>query len=166
MMKKKWILPVIAGVIVIIALAVIFLVPKKSEEPGLYADQDRNGNIVIRAKNLSHDQVSFIRVAADSKIELLAHIGDDGKVKAALGTCQSCNGSPYAYYTQEGDELICNNCGLRFPLSVIDEPGSGCHPISIPPSIISETNEGIVLNKEALMQYEGLFTKITDHNLR
>ena len=41
MMKKKWILPVIAGVIVIIALAVIFLVPKKSEEPGLYADQDQ-----------------------------------------------------------------------------------------------------------------------------
>ena len=35
MMKKKWILPVIAGVIVIIALAVIFLVPKKSEEPGV-----------------------------------------------------------------------------------------------------------------------------------
>lgn len=165
-MNKKWILPAIAGAVVIIALAVIFLVPKKNEEPGLYADQDRNGNIVIRAKNLSHDQVSFIRIAAESKIELLARIGDDGKVKAALGTCQSCNGSPYAYYTQEGDELICNNCGLHFPLSVIDEPGSGCHPISISPSIISETNEGIVLNKEALMQYEGLFTKITDHSLR
>ena len=166
-MSKKWILPVIAGIVVIIALIVVFLIPGKNKEPeaepGQYADQDRNGNIVIKAKNLSHDHISFIPIAADSKIELLSRIGDDGKVKVALGTCQSCNGSPFAYYPQEEDELICNNCGLRFPLSVIDEPGSGCHPISIPASMISETSEGIVLDKAALMQFEGLFEKIEAH---
>lgn len=164
-MKKKWILPVIAGVVVIIALIVVFLIPESNTETGSgpYAGRDRNGNIVINAKDLSHDRVSFIRIAADSKIELLARIGDDGKVKTALGTCQSCNGSPYAYYTQEGDELICNNCGLHFPLNVIDMSGTGCHPISIPSSIISETSEGLTLDKDALLQFEGLFTKIADH---
>lgn len=164
---KKWILPVIAGVVVIIALIVVFLIPGKNKEPeaepGQYANRDRNGNIVIRAEDLSHDQVSFIRIAADSKIELLARIGDDGKVKAALGTCQSCNGSPFAYYTQEEDELVCNNCGLHFPLNVLDEPGSGCHPISIQPAIITETAEGIMLDGTALMQYENLFAKIETH---
>ena len=98
-MKKKWILPAAAALAVAIAVLVIVLVPRNNSSASPYAERNAEGNIVIRSKNLSSDQVSFIRIGADSKIELLARIGDDGRIKAALGTCQSCNGSPAAYYT-------------------------------------------------------------------
>ena len=161
-MKKKWILPAVAALAVAIAVMVIILVPRNNSASP-YAERNAEGNIVIRSKDLSSDQVSFIRIGADSKIELLARIGDDGRVKVALGTCQSCNGSPVAYYTQEGSLIKCNNCGLTFPLSVLDFPGGGCHPIMIDASIIQETQDGLILNTTGLSQYEDLFRKVAAH---
>lgn len=118
---------------------------------------------MIRRSTLSSDRVSFIRVAEDSSIELPARIGEDGRIKVALGTCQSCNGSPRAYYTQEGDVLKCNNCGLTFPLSVLDAPGGGCHPLLFSSSFVQESEEEIRLNLEALLQCESLFEKVASH---
>ena len=119
--------------------------------------------LLISAKDLKKDTVSFIRLSDDSKIELLARIGDDGKPKAALDTCQACNGSPKAYFTQEGELLKCNNCGLKFELSAIDAPSAGCNPMPIDPSIIRYTEDGIILDKAALLEYEPLFAKIEEH---
>lgn len=121
------------------------------------------GAFLISIDSLRSDQVSFIRPASGIKIELLARLGDDGKVKAALGTCQSCNGSPLAYYKQVGELLRCNNCGQTFPLSVLDTPGGGCHPIMIDASVITETDSGLLVDMELLGQYEPLFNKVADH---
>lgn len=162
-MKKKWVLPGIAALTVLIAVLVIVFVPRNSTNANPFAERNAEGNIVIPSKNLSADQVSFIRIGEDSKIELLARIGDDGSAKVALGTCQSCNGSPAAYYTQEGSLLKCNNCGLTFPLNVLDSPGGGCHPIMIDASMIQETKDGLILNTAALLQYEYLFEKVAAH---
>ena len=170
-MKKKWVLPGAAVAAALIALLLTAALPtaEPGTEPvaeagaGAYAEQDGDGNIVIRRSDLSSDQVSFIRVAEDSNIELLARLGDDGGISVALGTCQSCNGSPRAYYTQEGDVLKCNNCGLTFPLAVLDAPGGGCHPIMFSSTFVQESEEEIRLNLEALLQCESLFEKVAAH---
>ncbi|MBQ8995006.1 MAG: DUF2318 domain-containing protein, partial [Oscillospiraceae bacterium] len=133
--NRKNILPFIALAFALIAVIVVFAVPKTGNDPTIIPDssvkKDEQGNILIQATDLSQDKVAFIPLGGDSKIELLARIGEDGEIKVALGTCQSCNGSPKAYYTQEGDLIKCNNCGLTFPLEILDSPGSGCHPITI-----------------------------------
>ena len=168
-MKKKWILPGVAAAATVIALLLTVGLPavEPGTEPnaaaGAYAERDGEGNIVIRRSALSADQVSFIRIAEDSNIELLARLGDDGGISVALGTCQSCNGSPLAYYTQEGDVLKCNNCGLTFPLAVLDAPGGGCHPLMFSSSFVQESEEEIRLNLEALLQCESLFEKVAAH---
>lgn len=168
-MKRKWILPGVAAAAALVALLLTAFLPaaKPGAEPaaeaGAYAERDGEGNIVIRKSALSSDQVSFIRVAEDSNIELLARLGDDGGISVALGTCQSCNGSPRAYYTQEGDVLRCNNCGLTFPLAVLDAPGGGCHPLMFSSSFVQESEEEIRLNLEALLQCESLFEKVAAH---
>ena len=161
---KKWILPGIAALAAVIAIAVTVALPAGDRTTGsAYAEQDGDGNVVIRKSALSSDQVSFIRIAEDSNIELLARLGDDGGISVALGTCQSCNGSPRAYYTQEGDVLRCNNCGLTFPLAVLDAPGGGCHPLMFSSSFVQESEEEIRLNLEALLQCEPLFEKVAAH---
>lgn len=160
-MKKKWILPIAAAVAAAGALLVIAPVPGK--RTGADTRMHKDGNLVIQESSLSSDKVSFIRIDEDSKIELLARIGDDGRIKVALGTCQSCNGSPQAYYTQKGNQLMCNNCGLTFPLSVLDAPGGGCHPITLDSSIVKEAEGQVELSLEALLRYESLFEKVASH---
>lgn len=161
---KKWILPGIAALAAVIAIAVTVALPAGDRTTGsAYAEQDGDGNVVIRKSALSSDQVSFIRIAEDSNIELLARLGDDGGISVALGTCQSCNGSPRAYYTQEGDVQKCNNCGLTFPLAVLDAPGGGCHPLMFSSAFVQESEGEIRLNLEALLQCEPLFEKVAAH---
>ena len=128
-----------------------------------YARLNENGDVIIYADDLSTDTVSYIRYSEDSRIELLAVKGEDGMPKVALGTCQSCNGSPYAYYVQSGNEFQCNNCGLTFPLSEIGVDGNGCHPIKISDSGIRTTEDGIVISKDLLMDSESLFLTVEEH---
>ena len=68
-----------------------------------------------------------------------------------------------AYYTQTGDLLRCNNCGQTFPISVVDHPGGGCHPIMIDEKLIKEIEGGILLNMDELKIYEPLFAKVAEH---
>ena len=170
---KGWILPAAAGVLAAAALIVVLFVPKnRGKDPGGSVSEptteavsatDGNGHLIIYADKLSSKRISFIRVSDDSRIELLARVGDDGMVKAALGTCQSCNGSPRAYYTQEGDKLKCNNCGLTFPISVLDNPGGGCHPIMLDETLLQHQGNDLVMDLNGLLTYEYLFSKVADH---
>ncbi len=178
--KNSFLLPLIAGIMAALALVVVVFIPKATNEGSgtASAGEDRAStssqaknavaeineeNMVIYADRLSADQVSFIRISENSRIELLARLGDDGTVKAALGTCQSCNGSPGAYYTQEGNELKCNNCGLTFPISVLDSPGGGCHPIMLGEKIVRYEGNDLVIDMDGLSAYEDLFSKVADH---
>lgn len=178
--SKKWLLPLIAGIMVVLALVAVYFIPKDTDKGSgttsagedttstllqveIAAAETNEGNMVIYADRLSSDQVSFIRISEDSRIELLARLGDDGTVKAALGTCQSCNGSPGAYYTQEGNELKCNNCGLTFPISVLDSPGGGCHPIMLKEEIVRNEGNDLVIDLDGLSASEDLFSKVADH---
>ncbi|MBQ9155818.1 MAG: DUF2318 domain-containing protein [Eubacterium sp.] len=161
---KKLILPILAGVLLIAAAAVFLFTPasvkkdaSSTEEPSV------EGRILIKTADLKEDEVTFIRAGGDSRIELIARLGADGKPKVALGTCQSCNGAPGAYYSQDGDVLQCNNCGLTFPLEVIDQPGGGCHPITIDETIIESEKDGISIDMDKLSQYEDLFTSVKEH---
>ena len=135
-------------------------IPNSVNAPVVDTDEE---HLIILAESLKTDVVSFIQLSPDSKIELLARKGSDGSVKIALGTCQSCNGSPYAYYTQEENFLICNNCGQAFPIEVLDQPGGGCHPSMIDESIISPVKGGISLDIKGLKEYEPLFAKVENH---
>lgn len=180
--KSSRLLPLAALFMVALMLVIVFFVPKNagtdkdetdpanevnngsvSQASSSVSEINEDGNLVIYADRLSSEEVSFIRVSENSRIELLARLGDDGTVKAALGTCQSCNGSPGAYYTQNNEELMCNNCGLTFPVSVLDNPGGGCHPIMIKEEIMTYEGNDLVIDLEGLSIYEELFEGVADH---
>lgn len=170
---KKFILPVIAAVVVIVAAVILIAVPKsgstvQTDEPKTDAvlstvAQETPDSVDILNSQLSEDKMSLFRVSDDSKVELIAIKGADGKAKVALATCQSCNGSPGAYYTQSSDLLQCNNCGLTFPLSVIGVDGTGCHPIMLDETKLTETDGGVSIDKEYLLSLEPLFTNVAEH---
>jgi uncharacterized membrane protein len=51
----------------------------------------------------------------------------DGKVRAAFDACDVCFAQKKGYH-QEGDEMVCNNCGRRFPSTKINVLEGGCNP--------------------------------------
>jgi len=60
----------------------------------------------------------------------------DGVIRAAIDACDVCYAARKGYH-QDGDEMVCNNCGLRFPSAKINEVKGGCNP-----SPLTRTVEG------------------------
>ncbi len=51
----------------------------------------------------------------------------DGVIRAAFDACDVCYKEKKGY-RQEGDVMVCNNCGQRFPSTKINELKGGCNP--------------------------------------
>jgi len=65
-------------------------------------------------------------------IGLIAVRDSEGKVIVVVNTCQSCGGSPYAYFVQVGNKIQCQNCGNLFNIDDLDNlTPDGCNPIGI-----------------------------------
>jgi hypothetical protein len=61
-------------------------------------------------------------------LEVIAVEAPDGTIRTAFNTCQVCYDSGKGYYKQNGDVLVCQNCGNRFPMSRVEVESGGCNP--------------------------------------
>jgi hypothetical protein len=71
---------------------------------------------------------------AGHPIEFFVLKSKDGVVRAAFNACDVCFASKKGY-TQDGDEMICNNCGRRFPADQINVVHGGCNPSPLERSV-------------------------------
>ena len=51
----------------------------------------------------------------------------DGVVRSAFDACDVCWPSNKGYY-QEGDDMVCRNCGRKFASNLVNEVEGGCNP--------------------------------------
>jgi len=63
----------------------------------------------------------------DQPLEVFILESSDGVVRAAFNACDSCFPSKRGYL-QDGDEMVCQNCGLRFASDQINIVRGGCNP--------------------------------------
>ena len=96
------------------------------------ANMDKDGNIIIKESDIT-DKVVYISYEYEGvTIGLLAVKDSNGNVKVVINTCQSCGGSPYAYFVQVGNKIQCQNCGNMFAIDELDNlEDGGCNPIAI-----------------------------------
>lgn len=66
-------------------------------------------------------------VDAGKSIDFFVLKSSDGVVRAAFDACDVCFGARKGYH-QQGDLMICNNCGQQFPSVKINELRGGCNP--------------------------------------
>lgn len=92
------------------------------------------------------------------KMEVLALKAKDGTIRTALNTCQVCYSSGKGYYVQEGDELVCQNCGNRFASNMVGKSKGGCNPVPI--SDASKVDDGakITIDKNYLDKNKAYFS--------
>lgn len=105
---------------------------KEVTENIVKANLNEEGNIVIEENEITDKAVYIDYKYNDVTIGLLAVRNSEGKVIVVVNTCQSCGGSPYAYFVQVGDKIQCQNCGNLFAIDELDNlVPDGCNPIAI-----------------------------------
>ena len=72
----------------------------------------------------------------------------DGIIRAAFDACDVCWPAGKGYY-QEGDHMVCRNCGRRFASVLVNEVQGGCNPA---PLIRSVDNGKLIIQVKDIQQ--------------
>lgn len=159
----KWKIPVaIVSVFAVILIAVAVLVgrglggnsePAASTPASVAADQD----LVIPISDLS-ETAKFYPVDIDgTRLEVVAVEAADGSIRTAFNTCQVCYDSGRGYYKQQGNKLVCQNCGNQFPMDRVEVESGGCNPWPIFDQNKTVTDSSITISYDFLKESTGIF---------
>lgn len=158
---KKFVLPVVAVVVIII----VFIMSNKetkvettSPKSLSLANYEVGDSFVIPISELKNDVKFYSLNYNGTNVEILAAIDKNGNPKVTLNTCQNCMGSPKAFFVQEGDSVVCQNCGIGHQIETIGTAKRGCIPIPIDSLVIDDKN--ISFDKNELLSNAGLFITI------
>ena len=69
----------------------------------------------------------FQHVAGEFNIKFFVLKSSDGIIRAAFDACDVCWPAGKGYY-QEGDYMVCRNCGRKFASVLVNEVKGGCNP--------------------------------------
>lgn len=116
-----------------------------------------NGEIKLNAEQFNDNQARFynIEMSGDKIIHFFVVKDKNGIYRAAADACQVCFGERKGL-RQEGDEIICNNCGNRYPIEKIATEKGGCNPGPINPNL-EVKDEKIIIKQADIEQVANLF---------
>lgn len=69
----------------------------------------------------------FEHIDGNFTIKFFILKSSDGIIRAAFDACDVCWPAGKGYY-QEGDNMVCRNCGRRFASVLVNEVKGGCNP--------------------------------------
>lgn len=75
---------------------------------------EKGDSLTIKTDDLSEDAAFYPIEVDGTEMEVIAVKDAEGIVRTAFNTCQICYDSGNGYYKQEGDKLVCQNCGNSF----------------------------------------------------
>ena len=113
----------VVAVVALLALAAFFVFRGRGDRPAATAVNNpaAAGEIRIPLSELSGTAKFYDYVLADNKkMRFFALKSSDGVYRAALDACDTCYHAKKGYH-QEGDDMVCNNCGLHFHSAQVNE---------------------------------------------
>ena len=116
-------------------------------------------DLVIQKSDITETADFIAYQAGNTDMEVIAVQAPDGTIRTALNTCQVCYDSGRGYYEQDGDELVCQNCGNRFSISEIGDTQFGCNPVPITAQYQSEDDQTITISAAFLADNAELFKR-------
>lgn len=151
--KSRNKLLVLGGIIILLILGFISTLDfgKKSN------DEVASGDITIIKSEITETAKFYPYNVGNINMEVLAVKASDGTIRTAFNTCQVCYDSGRGYYVQEGDELVCQNCGNRFQLDQIEIIKGGCNPVPILEEDKTDDGTNIVILQAFLEGNKDLF---------
>jgi uncharacterized membrane protein len=131
--------------------------PKAEEPQGTPADTSKGDDLVIPVSKISKKATFYPLEIDGTKLEVLAVKAPDGSIRTAFNTCQVCFDSGKGYYKQEGDTLVCQNCGNRFTMDRVEVEAGGCNPWPIFDESKTVTNDSITIPYGYLKEATAIF---------
>jgi len=112
------------------------------------------GVVRLPVASLDDGQVHFFTLMVGGRpLEFFVVKDESGTVRAALNACEVCFPAKLGYH-QEGNEVVCNNCGRRFPISQVGVVHGGCNPAPLSPVV---EGDAIVIQESELADGLKLF---------
>lgn len=110
----------------------------------------KGGYLAIPIADLSQT-ASFYKADLDgTEIELVALKDSKGNLRTAFNACQVCYSSGKGYYVQDGNYLVCQNCGNSFTIDQVGIASGGCNPWPILDSDRTVTDDEIQIYYDVL----------------
>jgi len=125
-MKKQ----ILIGIGILVIIVIAFISFNKGFTGKIISEGDvieiPLSEISEKAKFYESDEIKFFAIKAS-----------DGTIKTAFDACDVCYSS-HKGYRQEGNYMVCNNCGNKYPISGLGAEnlrGGGCWPGYLPSSV-------------------------------
>jgi uncharacterized membrane protein len=152
---KKWVkiaAPIAAVIFTVLALWVFYAITSNrssmksaaahagtsdSASPAVQVKQE-NGEVRVPLADLDNRTPHFYVYQTSSMAIRFFLLRDaEGGVRAALDACQNCFRAKRGY-RQEGNTVICNNCGMSFKFETIGIVKGGCNPIPVSRKMVGQ----------------------------
>jgi uncharacterized membrane protein len=142
-------------------IAVAYFIPNKdNKETGKTSSNIpavKDSDIVINTKDITEKASFYPANINGTDLEVIAVKAPDGTIRTAFNTCQVCYSSGKGYYKQEGDQLVCQNCGNRFTMDQVSVTRGGCNPVPITDEYKTVENDTITIAKDYLAEATVIF---------
>lgn len=117
---------------VAVVVAAGLLIPVMSNAFGIFGQHKQvkaeNGEVRIPLSDVDDGSAHYYSYKGDDKeIKFFVIKSKDGVVRAAFDACDVCFPAKKGY-TQDGDYMLCNNCGRKFHTSQVNVVAGGCNP--------------------------------------
>lgn len=135
--KKRGLLPlIVAGLVVLAAAGVIGWKAVGGSDGGAYRTVvAEDGVVAIPVVQVSDGKAHYFSYrSGGASVNFFVLKSHDGVVRAAFDACDVCYHARKGY-RQEGDSMVCNNCGMKFSSDLINEVKGGCNPAPIQRSV-------------------------------
>lgn len=157
--KKSNILKIISVSLPLLFIMIIGIIINKNagSDTLVSGETTNNSDLVIKISDIT-EKAKFYPLEIDgTKLEVLAVKAPDGTIRTAFNTCQVCYSSGRGYYIQDGDVLVCQNCGNRFKMNQVEVTKGGCNPVPITSAEKTVDDTNITIAKEYLKQAKSIF---------
>jgi len=118
-----------------------------------------SGDLVIPLSGITEKASFYPYNVNGTKLEVIAVKALDGSIRTAFNTCQVCYSSGKGYYVQQGDYLVCQNCGNRFKADQVEVSKGGCNPVPIFDADKTVDGTNITISKTYLEKSKTIFAK-------
>jgi uncharacterized membrane protein len=133
--EKKGHLPLMGAVacaVLIVGAGVFYITYNSSDSAPVAATSSPASSTLTQASfpvSLFEDgKARHFQHAADGiTIKFFVLKSSDGIIRAAFDACDVCWRAGKGYY-QDGDHMVCRNCGRRFASVLVNEVKGGCNP--------------------------------------